>query len=238
MHSLQHAEHTFCAEHGSGCHPLLTLSGVCMGWDGHEVLHDINLIVHRGDFITITGPNGGGKTTLLRIMLGLLKPVAGRVVRELDGMRIGYLPQKNMIDSHFPVTVREVMLSGLLGVRGLSRQQRYEAYARTMDRVALHEHEDRPIGELSGGQLQRALLGRAIIADPGLLVLDEPLSYIDQRFESRMNTIIGDIARTTTIIQVTHQMTALAAMSTRHFIVDRTLHECHAAHHSYHTDCE
>ena len=238
MHSLQHAEHTFCAEHGSGCHPLLTLSGVCMGWDGHEVLHDINLIVHRGDFITITGPNGGGKTTLLRIMLGLLKPVAGRVVRELDGMRIGYLPQKNMIDSHFPVTVREVMLSGLLGVRGLSRQQRYEAYARTMDRVALHEHEDRPIGELSGGQLQRALLGRAIIADPGLLVLDEPLSSIDQRFESRLNTIIGDIARTTTIIQVTHQMTALAAMSTRHFIVDRTLHECHAAHHSYHTDCE
>ena len=238
MHSLQHAEHTFCAEHGSGCHPLLTLSGVCMGWDGHEVLHDINLIVHRGDFITITGPNGGGKTTLLRIMLGLLKPVAGRVVRELDGMRIGYLPQKNMIDSHFPVTVREVMLSGLLGVRGLSRQHRDEAYARTMDRVALHEHEDRPIGELSGGQLQRALLGRAIIADPGLLVLDEPLSYIDQRFESRLNTIIGDIARTTTIIQVTHQMTALAAMSTRHFIVDRTLHECHAAHHSYHTDCE
>ena len=238
MHSLQHAEHTFCAEHGSGCHPLLTLSGVCMGWDGHEVLHDINLIVHRGDFITITGPNGGGKTTLLRIILGLLKPVAGRVVRELDGMRIGYLPQKNMIDSHFPVTVREVMLSGLLGVRGLSRQQRDEAYARTMDRVALHEHEDRPIGELSGGQLQRALLGRAIIADPGLLVLDEPLSYIDQRFESRLNTIIGDIARTTTIIQVTHQMTALAAMSTRHFIVDRTLHECHAAHHSYHTDCE
>ena len=238
MHSLQHAEHTFCAEHGSGCHPLLTLSGVCMGWDGHEVLHDINLIAHRGDFITITGPNGGGKTTLLRIMLGLLKPVAGRVVRELDGMRIGYLPQKNMIDSHFPVTVREVMLSGLLGVRGLSRQQRDEAYARTMDRVALHEHEDRPIGELSGGQLQRALLGRAIIADPGLLVLDEPLSYIDQRFESRLNTIIGDIARTTTIIQVTHQMTALAAMSTRHFIVDRTLHECHAAHHSYHTDCE
>lgn len=238
MHSIQHAEHTFCAEHGSGCHPLLTLSGVCMGWDGHEVLHDINLIVHRGDFITITGPNGGGKTTLLRIMLGLLKPVAGRVVRELDGMRIGYLPQKNMIDSHFPVTVREVMLSGLLGVRGLSRQQRNEAYARTMDRVALHEHEDRPIGELSGGQLQRALLGRAIIADPGLLVLDEPLSYIDQRFESRLNTIIGDIARTTTIIQVTHQMTALAAMSTRHFIVDRTLHECHAAHHSYHTDCE
>ena len=238
MHSLQHAEHTFCAEHGSGCHPLLTLSGVCMGWDGHEVLHDINLIVHRGDFITITGPNGGGKTTLLRIMLGLLKPVTGRVVRKLDGMRIGYLPQKNMIDSHFPVTVREVMLSGLLGVRGLSRQQRDEAYARTMDRVALHEHEDRPIGELSGGQLQRALLGRAIIADPGLLVLDEPLSYIDQRFESRLNTIIGDIARTTTIIQVTHQMTALAAMSTRHFIVDRTLHECHAAHHSYHTDCE
>ena len=240
MHSHHHAEHehTVCTEHGSGCHPLLTISGVCMGWDGREVLHDINHIVHRGDFITITGHNGGGKTTLLRIMLGLLKPTAGRVVRELEGMRIGYLPQKNMIDSHFPVTVREVMMSGLLGVRGLSAEQRDSAYARAMDRVALHEHENRPIGELSGGQLQRALLGRAIIADPGLLVLDEPLSYIDARFESRLNTIIEDISRNTTIIQVTHQMTALAAMSTRHFIVDRTLHECHAAHHSYHTDCE
>lgn len=209
-----------------------------MAWEGHEVLRDINLVVHRGDFITITGPNGGGKTTLLRIMLGLLKPTTGRVVRELEGMRIGYLPQKNMIDSHFPVTVREVVTSGLLGLRGLSSEQRAEAYARAIERVGLSEHANRPIGELSGGQLQRALLGRAIIANPGLLVLDEPLSYIDAHFESRLNSIIEDIARTTTIIQVTHQMTALAAMSTRHFIVDRTLHECHAHHHSYHTDCE
>lgn len=225
--------------HSSGnCTPLLTLSHISIGWEGREVLHDINMQVCQGDFITITGPNGGGKTTLLRIMLGLLSPVSGTVTRNLRDMRVGYLPQKNMIDAHFPVTVREVILSGLLGMKGLSKTEKAEAYDLTIERVSLREHQDRPIGELSGGQLQRALLGRAIISSPGLLVLDEPLSYIDARFEARLNKIIEDIARTTTIIQVTHQMTALAAMSTRHFIVDRTLHECPAHRHYFRTECE
>ncbi len=224
-------------ENGKSRLPLLTLSHISMGWDGHEVLRDVSMTVCQGDFITITGPNGGGKTTLLSIMLGLLKPVAGTVTRNLADMRIGYLPQKNMIDSHFPITVSEVIRSGLLGMGGMSKEEREEAYRLTIKRVALEDRQTQPIGELSGGQLQRALLGRAIIASPGMLVLDEPLSYIDVRFEARLNKIIEEIARTTTIVQVTHQMTALAAMSTRHFIVDHTLHEC-AAHHHYFRTCE
>lgn len=221
-----------------GCLPLLTMQGVCVGWEGRDVLTDINLQVCKGDFITITGPNGGGKTTLLRLMLGLLKPTAGTITRHLGDVRIGYLPQKNMIDSHFPITVREVIQSGLLGVKGMTDEGRRRAYDRALSLIALEEHQDRSIGLLSGGQLQRALLGRAIIADPQLLVLDEPLSYIDNRFEERLYGIIEEIARTTTIVLVSHQMTTLARMSTRHFIVDRTLHECTAHHHGYiSTEC-
>lgn len=217
---------------------MLTMQGVGIGWEGRDVLSDIDLQVCRGDFITITGPNGGGKTTLLRLMLGLLQPTRGSIVRNLSDVRIGYLPQKNMIDSHFPITVREVIMSGLLGVKGLSAGARQAAYSRVLDRIALSEHQDRSIGLLSGGQLQRALLGRAVIADPQLLVLDEPLSYIDNRFEERLYDMIQEIARTTTIVLVSHQMTTLARMSTRHFIVDHSLHECTALHHGYlTTDC-
>lgn len=220
------------------CLPLLTMQDVCVGWEGRDVLTDINLQVCKGDFITITGPNGGGKTTLLRLMLGLLKPTSGTITRHFGDVRIGYLPQKNMIDSHFPITVREVIQSGLLGVKGMTDERRRRAYDRALSLIALEEHQDRSIGLLSGGQLQRALLGRAIIADPQLLVLDEPLSYIDNRFEERLYSIIEEIARTTTIVLVSHQMTTLARMSTRHFIVDHTLHECTAHHHGYlTTDC-
>lgn len=220
------------------CLPLLTMQGVCVGWEGRDVLTDINLQVCKGDFITITGPNGGGKTTLLRLMLGLLKPTRGTINRHLGNVRVGYLPQKNMIDSHFPITVREVIQSGLLGVKGMTDEGRRRAYDRALSLIALEEHQDRSIGLLSGGQLQRALLGRAIIADPQLLVLDEPLSYIDNRFEERLYSIIEEIARTTTIVLVSHQMTTLARMSTRHFIVDHALHECTAHHHGYlSTEC-
>ena len=117
--------------------PLLRLHDVCMGWENRTVLQDINLTVNKGDFITITGPNGGGKTTLLRIILGLLKPASGTVTRHTQGMRIGYLPQKNMLDAHFPITVREVIMSGLLAVPAMKKADRIAAYNRVIDMVAL-----------------------------------------------------------------------------------------------------
>ena len=218
--------------------PLLRLHDVWMGWENRTVLQDINLTVNKGDFITIKGPNGGGKTTLLRIILGLLKPASGTVTRHTQGMRIGYLPQKNMLDAHFPITVREVIMSGLLAVPAMKKADRIAAYNRVIDMVALREHQDRPIGVLSGGQLQRALLARAIVSGPEMLVLDEPLSYIDNRFEARLYDIVSELSKHTTVVMVTHQMTALSKLTTRHFIVDRTLHECSARHHWYRTDCE
>ncbi|MDE6098872.1 MAG: metal ABC transporter ATP-binding protein [Muribaculaceae bacterium] len=210
-----------------------------MHWRDRRILSDVNLDVCRGDFMAVTGPNGGGKTTLLRIMLKLLKPSSGKVVYAplLKAGTIGYLPQKNMIDSHFPITVREVVASGLLG-RDISSHDADEKVDTMLHTVGLVSHSSNCIGQLSGGQLQRALLGRALISDPYLLVLDEPLSYIDKRFEQQLYDILADVARTTTIVLVSHDMTAIAGMAGRHIIVDNGIHECKASHHYVRSDCD
>lgn len=217
--------------------PIVEVGHVTLRRDDRVVLHDVNLTVHEGDFVAITGPNGGGKTTLLRIVLGLLRPDNG-TVKVAPGTSIGYLPQKNQIDSHFPITIREVVESGLAAMRGLSHEERSRKVERVLEMVEMTEHAHRPIGELSGGQLQRTLLGRAIISGPRLLVLDEPLSYIDKRFEAHLYSLIEKIARDTTIMLVSHEMTAIAAMANRHIIIDGTLHECSAHNHFVKTDCD
>lgn len=221
---------------------MIELDSVSMQWDKHVALQNVSFSINEGDFVAITGPNGGGKTTLLRLILRLIKPSDGKVIyrsngSETDSLDIGYLPQKNQIDSRFPITVREVVELGLMSNKSLSKQERRDKVAQTIALMGLEEHANRLIGELSGGQLQRTLLGRAIVSNPRILVLDEPLSYVDKAFEQRLYEIIAQLATHTTIILVSHEMSHIATMANRHIIIDRTLHECSAEHHYITTEC-
>ena len=221
---------------------MIELDSVAMQWDNHIAMQNVSLTINEGDFLAITGPNGGGKTTLLRLILRLIKPTSGKVIyrshgKEVENLEIGYLPQKNQIDSRFPITVEEVVSLGLMSQKKLSKQERKEKVSQTIALMGLEEHANRLIGELSGGQLQRTLLGRAIVSNPRVLVLDEPLSYVDKSFEGRLYDIIAQLAKHTTIILVSHEMTRIATMANRHIIIDRTLHECSAEHHYIATEC-
>lgn len=190
---------------------MIEIKNLYAGYDGRIVLRDVNLTVCERDFLGIIGPNGGGKTTLIKCILGLLKPVSGEIL--YNGGRlpptIGYLPQYSSIDRKFPITVEEVVLSGLSSKKPLV--SRFNALHRekarnVMARMGLEGMEKRAVGALSGGQLQRALLGRAIISDPQVVILDEPSTYIDKRFEARLYELLAEINKECAIILVSHDI--------------------------------
>ena len=223
---------------------LLEMRDVSFLREGKTVLSHVDFVVNRGDFIAITGPNGGGKTTMLRLILGLLKPDSGEILyygpdcqRTSKLEHVGYLPQKNSVDSHFPINVREVIASGLMSLKSLNAAVKNEMIQKALELTELQDLATRPIGRLSGGQLQRALLGRAIVAKPSVLVLDEPLSYIDRHFEEHLYSIMERIAKESTVLLVSHQMTHIGAMANRHIIIDHTLRECGHAHHFVQPEC-
>lgn len=187
---------------------IIEIKNLSAGYDGRNVLHDINLTVYEQDFLGIIGPNGGGKTTLMKCILGLLKPTGGEIIFHCKPS-LGYLPQYNTIDRKFPISVEEVILSGLSVQKSLTARftpEEKEKSKQVIARMGLEGLEHRTIGQLSGGQLQRALLGRAIISDPSVLILDEPNTYIDKRFEARLYELLAEINKECAIILVSHDI--------------------------------
>lgn len=243
MHSHNNDAH---ADNTATTQTIITLDGVSVCYGQDCALKDASLTVDEGDFVAITGPNGGGKTTLLKVILQLIKPSSGRISfkhygHEVKSLEIGYLPQKNAIDPRYPITVEEVVASGMLGKKKLWKRLDNSDRVRvdeTLELVGLNDMRHHSIGTLSGGQLQRALLGRAVISNPPVLAMDEPLSYVDKQFEPRLYEIIRQLSQNATILLVSHEMTEISAMANKHIIVDRTLHLCHADHHFFRSECE
>ena len=193
---------------------IIQINGLSAGYDGKTVLHQVDLAVYEKDFLGIIGPNGGGKTTLIKCILGLHQSSEGSIRfykngQEIPDMNMGYLPQYNTIDKKFPISVYEVILSGLSKQKSIFRRyskEQHELVRQMIARMGLEGMEERSIGSLSGGQLQRALLGRALVSNPEVVILDEPNTYIDKRFEAKLYSLLEEINKERAIILVSHDI--------------------------------
>ena len=211
---------------------LIELKDINASYGTKLILKDVSLSVCKDDFLGIIGPNGGGKTTLLKVILGLMKPVSGEIVfyqndKPVSTLKIGYLPQINPIDKRFPISVFEVVSSGLTSekprFRNFTHAQK-DQIRRMIVQIGLESYAERAIGELSGGQLQRVLLARALVSQPQLLILDEPNTYIDKKFESQFFELLSEINKNTSIILVSHDVGTLLSMVKNVACINETLH--------------
>ena len=189
-------------------HPLLRFSDVTLGYGETPVLRGLSFHVCRGEFLGIVGPNGSGKTTILRAILGLLRPMAGAVTWAARPI-LGYVPQREHVDTIMPVTAMEVALMGRaprVGPLARLRSADREAARRALDRVGADHVARRLFRDLSGGQQQRVLLARALASEPDLLVLDEPTNGMDLASEHAIVELLADLNRDAglTILLVTH----------------------------------
>jgi zinc transport system ATP-binding protein len=207
--------------------PLISVKSVSAGYDGLTVLEDVNLDVYPTDFIGVIGPNGGGKTTLSKLLLGIIQPSGGKVIYPSGPPSIGYLPQASQIDLSFPISVEEVILSGLtfrqsFRLRPLKEEK--EKVEQVMAETGLLGLAKRPIGKLSGGQVQRVLLCRALINSPQLLVLDEPNTYVDKHFEGELYDLLKTLNEKMAIFLISHDIGTISSMVKTIACVNGTLH--------------
>ena len=211
---------------------LVEIRNLSAGYGQNIVLREVNLSIQSFDFVGVIGPNGGGKTTLLKALLGLLSPISGEInfseaMTEGNSHRIGYLPQINNIDRKFPVTVFDVVRSGLMSRKRLTGRYNSEDNDRAndlMSEMGISGIRMKAIGELSGGQIQRALLCRALVNSPKLLILDEPNTYVDNRFERELYEKLKVLNEKLAILLVSHDLGTISTYVKSYACVNGSLH--------------
>lgn len=214
--------------------PIVTFEGVSFTYGGPTVLDQVDLAVEEGEFLGLVGPNGGGKSTLLKILLGLLEPTAGQVLvlgqNPARARRdLGYVPQFAAFPRDFPISAGEVVLQGRLcpaRLLGSYRAADREFARQALKETGVWELRGRPIGSLSGGQLQRVLISRALATQPRLLILDEPTASIDPRAEKDIFDLLKELKARMTILVVSHDIGFISQYVTRIACLNRTL-VCH-----------
>lgn len=214
--------------------PVIVLDKVSFSYNGPLALDNINLSIAQGEFLGVVGPNGGGKSTLMKLVLGLLQPVTGTITvldksPEKGRAAIGYVPQYARFKRDFPITVEDTVLLGRLGksktLWGYTKQDRILA-AQALRETEILDLKDRRLNTLSGGQFQRVLIARALVCEPEILILDEPTSNIDLRMEEDIFDLLKRINERATIIVVSHDVGFISQYVNRVACLNRTL-ICH-----------
>ena len=210
---------------------IIAIHDLGVRYDNTVALEHGDLEIYDDDFLGVIGPNGGGKSSLVKAIMGTI-PHTGKIEYSERLMRggkphIGYLPQVSSFDKAFPISVIEVVMSGLQRERGLLHRYGKEVRLRamqTLEQAELAHLANRPIGELSGGQLQRVMLCRAIISEPRLLVLDEPTNFVDNRFENELYNLLHHLSERMAIIMVSHDVGTISSVVRNIVCVNRHVH--------------
>ncbi len=217
---------------------VLELRNVCFAYHTQAVLEDVSLAMRTGDFLALIGPNGSGKTTLVKLLLGLLKPLRGKVFlfgteigKFRDWHRVGYVPQKPGLENNFPATVAEVVAAGRFGRVGPGRRLRradWQAVEAALEVVELSHLRHRPVVQLSGGQQQRVFIARALAGEPELLILDEPQVGLDEYAQDNFYRLLKYLNREQkmTLLMVSHDTGVVGRWVNRVACLNRTL-ICH-----------
>ena len=210
---------------------VIKIKDVWVQYNGVPVLEGVSLSVERGDFLGVIGPNGGGKTTLLKVILGLITQQRGKVsilgrTPARSRKDIGYVPQHNLFDRDFPINVWDVVLLGRYGKTGLFR--RYDESDKTTAQQALKtvdmlDFKNRQIGQLSGGEQQRVFIARALVNEPKLLLLDEPTASVDATMQTEFYELLNGLKQQMTIIMVSHDIGAISVYVNKIACLNRQL---------------
>ena len=211
--------------------PIIQVRDVSFSYNGEPALVDVSLDVSEKDFLAVIGPNGGGKSTLVKLMLGLLKPDAGRIrvygeAPVKTAYRFGYVPQDVNINIQFPISVIDVILMGRLrygGRRRINRQDRRKAFE-VMEQIGITGLEGRKIKDLSSGQRERVFIARALATDPDILILDEPTASVDTSGKTELYHLLGELNKTKTVIVISHDLMIVSSYVKSVACVNQGLH--------------